>query len=68
MNHKQTKGYLKYTGLAFQMAGVVVFAIILGQWIDRKLLLSKPYFTILLVGIFFSGFMYKLYKELTSTE
>jgi len=68
MNHKQTNGYLKYTGLAFQMAGVVVFAIILGQWIDRKLLLSKPYFTILLVAIFFSGFMYKLYKELTSTE
>ena len=68
MNHKQTNGYLKYTGLAFQLAGVVVMAILLGQWLDKKWMLSKPYFTVTLVVVFFSAFMYKLFKELTSSE
>jgi hypothetical protein len=65
---KQTNAYLKYTGLAFQLAGVVFAAIIAGQWLDKKWLLPKPYFTILFVVVFFSAFMYKLYLDLSSME
>jgi NADH:ubiquinone oxidoreductase subunit H len=54
--------YLKYSGLAFQLAAVVLAGILIGGW------LQKPLFTMLLVMIFFGGFMYKLYKELTSTK
>jgi MFS-type transporter involved in bile tolerance (Atg22 family) len=61
---KSRYAYLKYSGLAFQMAGVVVFSILAGQWLDNKLGFEKPVFTISFVLIFFSAFMYKLYREL----
>jgi hypothetical protein len=60
--------YLKYSGLAFQLAAVVLAGIFLGRWLDRKFMLEKPLFTMLLVIIFFSGFMFKLYKELTENK
>jgi F0F1-type ATP synthase assembly protein I len=60
--------YLKYSGLAFQLAAVVLAGILIGGWLDKQFMLQKPLFTMLLVMIFFGGFMYKLYKELTSTK
>ncbi|KXK40504.1 MAG: AtpZ/AtpI family protein [Saprospiraceae bacterium] len=67
ITHK-VHAYLKYSGLAFQMAGVVIFGYLIGQWLDRKLLLEKPYITILLIILFFAGFMYKLYLDLTKEK
>jgi hypothetical protein len=61
---KNMYAYLKYSGLAFQMAGVVVISLLAGKWLDKKLAFEKPIMTILLVLIFFSAFMYKLYREL----
>jgi len=47
---------------------VVIFGYLIGQWLDRKLLLEKPYITILLIILFFAGFMYKLYLDLTKEK
>lgn len=56
--------YMKYTGLAFQLAGLIVIGILGGQWIDDKLGMEIPIVTILLTLLLFVGFMIKLYKEL----
>lgn len=63
-NRKKMYAYLKYSGLAFQMAGIVVISILLGKWLDGKFGFQKPFMTIILVLFFFSAFMYKLYREL----
>lgn len=63
-NRKKMYAYLKYSGLAFQMAGIVVISILLGKWLDGKFGFQKPFMTIFLVLFFFSAFMYKLYREL----
>jgi len=62
---KNVDVYLKYTGLAFQMAAVIMIAIWSGQWLDKKLSLDQPYMTLLLTLVFFSTYMYKLTKDLT---
>jgi len=62
---KKVHSYLKYSGIAFQMAGLVIAGILLGKWLDNKLGTPKPFFTIGLVLLFFTGFMYRLYVDLT---
>ncbi len=73
--NQQTEGknqkfnaYLKYSGVAFQMAGVVLLGLIVGQWLDKIFSMSKPVFTMFLILLFFGGFMYKLYRELNKSN
>ncbi|HRO09741.1 MAG TPA: AtpZ/AtpI family protein [Saprospiraceae bacterium] len=56
--------YLKYSGLAFQFAGVVVAGLLIGKWLDKILQFEKPVMTMLLILLFFCGYMYKLYVDL----
>lgn len=65
---KKVHVYLKYSGLGFQLAGLVILGLFVGKWIDSSLNLDKPIFAMLLILIFFSGFMYKLYMELFSEK
>lgn len=65
---KQVNQYLKYSGLAFQLAGLVLAGLFGGQWLDKTFHLDKPYFTIGLVVVLFSGFLYKLYLDLNPTK
>ncbi|MBK8518304.1 MAG: AtpZ/AtpI family protein [Saprospiraceae bacterium] len=65
---QKANAYLRYSGIAFQMAAVVALAIFAGKWLDTKFSLSKPVFTIVLVFLFFSGYMYKLYMELNKEK
>jgi hypothetical protein len=51
-------------GLGFQMAGVFVFGIFGGQWLDGHFSTEKPYFTIGLILFLFVGYLYKLYLDL----
>lgn len=61
----KTRSYLKYSGLAFQLAGLIIAGLLIGRWLDNLLHLEKPYITMLLILVFFSGYMYKLYIELS---
>ncbi|MFZ1704064.1 MAG: AtpZ/AtpI family protein [Saprospiraceae bacterium] len=56
--------YLQYTGLAFQMAGIIIFSIFIGKKLDTYFDMPKPYFTGFLTVFTLTGFMYKLYIDL----
>jgi hypothetical protein len=60
--------YLKYSGLAFQLAFVVFIGIYAGKYLDGVLGFKKPIATMLLILILFSAYMYKIYKELTDSK
>lgn len=62
---KKVNSYLKYLGLGFQLAGLVLAGYFGGKYIDNWLGMDKPLFTLLLILTFFVAFMYKLYLELT---
>lgn len=57
--------YMKYTGLAFQMALIFFIGIIGGKKLDAYFGNETPGITIFLIFFLFIGYMYKLYKELS---
>ena len=56
--------YLKYSGLAFQLAAVVFLGLWAGTKLDEYFASEQPYFTIFLVLGLFTAYMYKLYIDL----
>jgi F0F1-type ATP synthase assembly protein I len=58
--------YLKYSGIAFQMAAVILVSFFAGKWIDTKLGNTNPYVGMLFVLIGFIAYVYKLYIELSN--
>ncbi|MFA0961758.1 AtpZ/AtpI family protein [Roseivirga sp. BDSF3-8] len=60
----QPNEYLKYTGLAFQLFGVIAVFTYIGYLIDEKLMGGKTIFLIvfMLLGTF--GSLYQLYRSL----
>ena len=64
-NQKQTKEYLKYSGLGFQMIAVLLLALWAGQALDEKMEMKNPIWTVvfLLVGLF--GSLYLVIKGVT---
>lgn len=60
----KSRSYLKYSGLAFQLVGLLVLSIFLGKKIDAWLETEKAYFTALMVILVFSLYMYRLYIDL----
>lgn len=65
---KGTKNYMQYSGLGFQLAGLIVFSIFLGSWLEGKLEMEDPLITILLILISFAGWIYKLYNSLYNKD
>jgi len=60
--------YLKYSGLAMQLFGLNLMAILIGKWADKQLELEKGYISMLLILLFNIGFFYGLYIDLTRKE
>ena len=56
--------YMKYAGLAFQMAVIFFLGVYGGKKLDAYLGNEKPIITIILIFVLFIGYMYKLYNEL----
>jgi ATP synthase protein I len=56
--------YLKYSGIAFQLAALVLLAFYGGRWVDQKIGNTQPFIGMAALLIVFSAFMYKLYKDL----
>ncbi|MBK8622673.1 MAG: AtpZ/AtpI family protein [Saprospiraceae bacterium] len=61
---KSSKSYVQYTGLAFQLAGILLISIFAGKKLDIYFGFSKPYITAILSMVALVGFMYKLYLDL----
>jgi F0F1-type ATP synthase assembly protein I len=60
--------YAKYSGLAFQMFGILGFAIWGGLSLDRYLKSKIPAFTIIFALLAFVAFMYKLIRSVQEDE
>lgn len=57
-----TRNWLKYSGMAFQIGGVIVIFVLLGQWLDGYFG-TDPYLTLVfsLVGVI--GGMYSALRD-----
>lgn len=64
--HKPVKGveYLRYSGLALQLAVLIGIAYWLGHKADTAWMGGRPIFSILFILLVFGTSIYKLYKEL----
>lgn len=60
--------YLKYSGMAMQLFGLNLMAILIGKWADKQLELEKGYVSMALILIFNIGFFYALYLDLTRND
>lgn len=60
----QINEYIKYSGLAFQQAGLILLGYWLGSKIDSWLDLSFPAFTIFLILLFLLFSFFSLIKSL----
>ena len=67
-NHKQKpfNTYLKYSGLAIQMAVTIGAMAWLGYKIDQWLDLSYPIFLLIFVMVGFAGSLYSLVRSLNN--
>ena len=63
-NQSPINEYVKYSGLAFQMAALILLGYWLGSKIDKWLDLSIPVFTIILILTFLAVSFYSLIKSL----
>jgi ATP synthase protein I len=63
-SQNQVNEYVKYSGLAFQMAALILLGYWLGSKIDTWLDLSFPAFTISLILLFLFISFYSLIKSL----
>lgn len=55
----------RYSGMALQFFALIAIAAWGGQKIDEHFSTSKPYFTVVLILFFSTGYFIKLYKDLT---
>ena len=56
--------YLKYSGMALQIAGLCIAAILLGGWLDKYFQNEKKFITAILLILFITGYFYSLYVDL----
>jgi len=54
--------------MALQLFVLAGAGALLGQWIDKRLATSKPYFTILFILLFTGVFFYRLVKDLNRQD
>ena len=60
--------YLKFSGLAFQLAILIALAIWAGGKLDDIMANKRGYMTALLVVLAFGGFMYNLFRDLENLK
>lgn len=66
MKNKKPPGfdYIKYSGIAFQMIGMIVICTFGGLWLDKKTAISLPIFTLLGILIGIAASLYYVLKKL----
>ncbi|MFK7932818.1 MAG: AtpZ/AtpI family protein [Saprospiraceae bacterium] len=56
--------YMKYAGMAFQMAAVMFIGVYIGGYLDEKFGSEKPYFTLVCILIALVAAFYLTLKDL----
>jgi len=67
-NPRQVNQYLKYSGMALQLFVLLGAGALIGQFLDKRLATSQPYFTILMILLFGGVFFYRLIKDLNTKD
>ena len=65
---KPSNKFMKFSGIAFQLAFLLFFAIWAGGKIDSMMENKTPYMTALFVALAFGGFMYNLFRDLENLK
>lgn len=60
----KTNKYLKYSGIGFTLFALLAIAVYAGQYLDDRLQLSQPWFTVLFLLLAFAGWVFKLMRDL----
>lgn len=64
IDKKATKSYLKYSGLAFQMATYVIVGLLIGKQLDKYFELERPLLTAGCMLLFLVVYFIKLFNDL----
>ena len=64
----QANSYMRYTGMAFQMGATIFVGILLGQFLDRRMQTSRPYFTTLFAIVFTGAAVYLAIKDFLKND
>lgn len=61
---RNASAYLKYSGIAFQMAIILLIGVQIGSWLDEKYQLERPYGTLICVLVALVAAFYITLKDL----
>lgn len=59
-NKKPVKNYIKFSGMALQMGGVITIAALGGDWLDEKQANEFPIWTLVLTLLAIFGSLYQI--------
>lgn len=62
--NRSARRYMKYSGIGFNLAALLLLAVYGGQYLDEKYKLDKPWFTIILMLIALGAWFTKLLRDL----
>lgn len=62
---KPLNNYLKYSGMAFELAGALLLGYWLGRWIDRQLALPQSAGTMACMLLFLFAALFHILRSLT---
>ncbi len=60
---KKYRSYLHYSGIGFQMAGIILLSVFGGRWLDGLMEWKFPVFTLALSLLGITGAMVFLFKQ-----
>lgn len=60
------KNYLRYGSLGYEMAALMIAAVLIGKYLDNHFGNEKKIITAILVIVFMGAFMFKLFRDLTN--
>ena len=63
LDHKATKGYLKYSGMAFQIAAYILVGLFVGKQLDKYFETSRPLFSAAGAVLFLVAYLVKLIAD-----
>lgn len=67
-NHsRRVQNYMKYSGMAFQMGGIILFGVWVGKKLDERFSTSTPWFTVGLALISVFAALYIVLKDFLKT-
>jgi F0F1-type ATP synthase assembly protein I len=66
LDHKAAKSYMKYSGMAFQIAAYVLVGIFIGKQLDKYFATSRPFFTAGGAVLFLVAYLVKLIADVNN--